>query len=77
LGPETSFSGTCIQHHGEEYNRTEPILLGVRTNSDPWDRVGGGNFPGIGSPKWRLNGRDIPRLISIENLEETRITALE
>jgi hypothetical protein len=51
-------SGTCIQHNGDKYHRTESILLGVRTNSHSWDQVGSGNFLSVGSSEWRHNGRD-------------------
>jgi hypothetical protein len=47
---------------GKKDNRKEPVLLGVRTNGDPWDRVGGGNFPGISCPERSQNGRDTSKV---------------
>jgi hypothetical protein len=77
LGPETSFGGTCIQHNGEEYHRTESILFGVRTNTIHGIELEVETFRVLAAQNGDRTEGILPRLISIENLEETQISALE
>jgi hypothetical protein len=77
LGPETSFGGTCIEHDREEYTGQSPYFLVFGQTAIHRIELEVETFRVLVARNGDRTEGILPRLISIESLEETRIAALE